>query len=67
MAQLEGRGYQYGCLRQSTAGDHTTSAMAFADDLLAVNSNINELVEQAHKIEAFAKWAGTKLTASSAV
>jgi len=59
--QSGGRGYQYGCLKQSTAGDHTTSAMAYADDLLAVSSNINNLVEQAHKIEAFTKWAGMKV------
>jgi len=35
--------------------------MAYADDLLAVSSNINDLVEQAHKIEAFTKWAGMKV------
>ena len=32
--------------------------MAYADYLLAVSSNINDLVEQAHKIEAFTNWAG---------
>ena len=61
MAPIRGRGYQYGCLMQSTAGDHTTSAMAYADDLLAVSSNVNNLVEQAHKIEAFTKWIGMKV------
>ncbi len=35
--------------------------MAYADDLLAVSSNINNLVEQARKIEAFTKWAGMKV------
>ena len=35
--------------------------MAYADDLLAVSSNINDLVEQAHKFEAFTKWAGMKV------
>ncbi len=59
--QSGGRGYQYGCLRQRTAGDHTTGAMAYADDLLAVSSNSNDLVEQAHKIEAFTKWASMKV------
>lgn len=35
--------------------------MAYADDLLAVSSNIANLVEQAHKIEAFTRWAGMKV------
>ena len=56
--QSGGRGYQYGYLRQSTIGDHTTSAMVYAYDLLAVSSNINDLVKQAHKIEAFTNWEG---------
>ena len=59
--QSGGRGYRYGCLRRSTAGDHTTSAMAYADDLLAVSSNINDLVKQTHKIEAFTTRAGMKV------
>ena len=59
--QSGGRGYQYACLKQSIAGYSTTSAMAYADGLLAVSSNINNLVEQAHKIEAFTKWAGMKV------
>ena len=44
------------------AKHHTTSAMAYADDLLAVSSNTNDLVEQAHKIGAFTKWAGMKVS-----
>ena len=59
--QSGGRGYQYGCLKHSKAGDHTTSAMAYADNLLAVSSNNNNLVVHAHKIEALTKWAGMKV------
>ena len=47
--QSGGRGYQYGCLKTSTSADHSTSAMAYADDLLAISSEINHLVEQTQK------------------
>ena len=38
-----GRGYKYGCLQGGPHADHTTSSMAYADDLLAVTSDVQWL------------------------
>ena len=59
--QSGGTGYQYRCLKRSASADHTASAMAYADDILAISSDIKNLFEQAQKIEAFTNRAGMKV------
>ncbi len=54
--QSGGRGYKYGCL--SLHADHTTSASAYADDMLAAALPATDLARQAEKIEAFVNWSG---------
>ncbi len=54
--QSGGRGYKYGCLSKSLNSDHTTSASAYADDMLA--AALSATVLQAEKIEAFVNWSG---------
>jgi len=56
--QLGGRGYKHGCLSKSLHADHTTSASAYADDMLAAALSATDLARQAEKIEAFANWSG---------
>ena len=53
-----GRGYKYGCLQNTADAELRTSSMAYADDLLAVTSNVEWLTLQAHKVESFTRWAG---------
>ena len=43
---------------------HTTSALAYADDLAAITSTLEDLKMQAKKIEAFSSWSGMKVNAS---
>ena len=52
--QSGGRGYTYGCLSKSLRADHTTSASAYADDMLAAALSATDLARQAEKIEAWA-------------
>jgi len=56
--QSGGRGYKYGCLSKSLHADHTTSASAYADDMLAAALSATHLARQAEKIEAFVNWSG---------
>ena len=53
-----GRGYTYGCLKDTLDANLNTNSMAYADDLLAVTSDAKWLTLQARKIESFTKWAG---------
>ena len=54
-------GGQYGCLQRSLDADHTTSSMAYADDLNILTTCIKRLILQAQKVEAFTSWAGMKV------
>jgi len=56
--QSGGRGYKHGCLSKSLHADHTTSASAHADDMLASALSATDLARQAEKIEAFVNWSG---------
>ena len=56
--QSGGRGYKYGCLKNSQHAEHTTSGLAYADDLAAATSSPSGLPTQALKIEAFVSWSG---------
>jgi len=56
--QSEGRDYKYGCLSKSPHADHTTSASAYADDMLAAALSATDLARQAEKIEAVVNWSG---------
>ncbi len=56
--QSGGRGDKYGCLSKSLHADHTTSASAYADDVLAEALSATDLARQAEKIEAFVNWSG---------
>ena len=63
--QSGGRGYKYGCLQSDIDNkDHTTSALAYADDLAAITSTLEDLKVQAKKIESFSSWSGMKVNAS---
>jgi len=46
------------CLSKSLHADHTTSASAHADDMLASALSATDLARQAEKIEAFVNWSG---------
>ena len=48
--QSGGRGYKFGCLSKSLHADHTTSASAYADDMLAAALSATDLARQAEKI-----------------
>ena len=56
--QSGGRGYKYGCLSKSLHADHTTSASAYADDMLATALSATDLARQAEETEAFVIWSG---------
>jgi len=56
--QSGGRGYKDGCLSKSLHADHTTSASAYADDMLAAALSATDLARQAEKIEAFVNCSG---------
>lgn len=56
--QSGGRGYKYGCLSKSLHADHTTSASAYTDDMLAAALSATDLARQAEMIEAFVNWSG---------
>ncbi len=56
--QSGSRGYKCGCLSKSLHADHTTSASAYADDMLAAALSATALARQAEKIEAFVNWSG---------
>ena len=54
-----GRGYKYGCLKDEAYAEH--SSMAYADNLLAITSDVQWLSLQARRIESFTGWAGIKV------
>lgn len=62
--QSSGRGYRYGCLKGSPHAEHTTSALAYADDLAAMTSKLEDLKRQAAKIASFTAWSGMKVNCS---
>lgn len=62
--QSGGRGYKYGCLESSKHAKHTTSALAYAEDLAAATSSLADLQKQAMKIEAFTTWSGMTVNCS---
>ena len=57
--QSGSRGYKYSCLKGIPQAEHTTSALAYADDLAAATSSLADLRRQAVKVEAFTAWSGT--------
>ena len=63
--QSGGRGYKYGCLQgDRDHKDHTISTLAYADDVAAMTSSLEDLKVQAKKIESFSSWSGMKVNAS---
>ena len=56
----EAEGTSTGVQKPSDA-DHTTSSMAYADDLNILTTRIKRLILQAQKVEAFTSWAGMKV------
>ena len=54
--QSGGRGYKYQCLGNTPNAGHTTSNLAYADDLAAMTS-IADMKLQAQKIQEFLTWS----------
>ena len=52
-----GRGYKFGCLSEEDKILHQCSSPAYADDLLCITHNTQDLKVQAHKITQFCEWA----------
>ena len=65
--QSGGRGYKYGCLSKSLYADHTTSASAYADDMLAAALSATDLARQVDKIEAVVNWSGMAVNVKKCV
>ena len=60
--QHGGRGYAPGCLA-TTKSPKTIAALAYADDLNALTSNLSNLKLQADKVGRFSKWSGMEVNA----
>lgn len=59
VAATWGRGYRYQCLCNIPNAGHTTSNLAYADDLAAMTISIADRKVQPQKIQAFVTWSGT--------
>ena len=56
--QSGGRGYRHKCLINTPEDGHTTSNLAYADDLAAMTNSIADMKVQAQKVQAFVAWSG---------
>ena len=56
--QSGGREYRHKCLLNTPEDGHTTSNLAYADDLAAMTGSIADMKVQAQKVQAFVAWSG---------